>query len=77
MGASVLSGNKGLERDVDHPPTPGAEVNNEGGYIYTLCTSVPAGCGHGQLCLMLRLILSNIYDLWHHYTKNKIITSQN
>jgi hypothetical protein len=31
MGAGVLSGDKRLGRDVDHPPPSGAEVNNGGG----------------------------------------------
>jgi hypothetical protein len=70
IDASVLSGDKRLRRDVDHPPPSGAEVNNEGGYISSPCLYVPTRCGHGQLCLILRLILSNIYDLLQHYSKS-------
>jgi len=69
MGAGVLSEDKRLGRDVDHTHPSGTEVNNEGDYIYTPCIYVSTGCGQDNFCLILRLIVSDIYDVLQHYSK--------
>ena len=69
MGVGALSGDKWLGCDVDHSPPSGTEVNNKGDCISTPCIYVPTGCGQDYFCLILRFIVSDIYDVLQHYSK--------